>query len=643
MAKYEEKLMNQRKEALDFITEQMDHAERVEKDQRRDQNEKNWLFFHGNRKNSKKRIKGKKPRVKAHLHKVGVAGERHRAKFKSNLMRFDKWMSVELEEGFEEKTITSLFAKRITVSHLERAKGKVKLSDSILLGEFEGRSVLRPGWRKKTVPRYVAKGTKLKKVESQKGQLDIQTRNFEEYYEDVDAVGEDKIWKAEKLLVDKFRVMDMAAEEPTADKPYIEEAAKALCHYVDPRVESADAAREGNEAPKETPKNRPMVCIVNFFGTILDKDGMVMKWENSDGTEVELRNVLVTIGLGSEPQLLRDPIAIPRWSGTAPLISADLLRSPGRGLKAIMDAGVDLNELQDALFELMITGALKSVHGVNVAHEEWITNKEVLDGGVKPNTTIFVSGEAPPGTKPFEMVETGKVPPDAVNMFHILAQAGAEALMTNQLDASGQMPGKQQLATELVQASQAIGDLFDSLAQDIEEELIEPFLYECFLEIMQNSNDLEDEEILAAFDGDQQRFEAFKAMTPQERFAEAANGFRFVAKGLRGQIASAQKAQSLINFLSTVMANPVLWTAIESQVSAAKLVKTIAKGLGLDEADFTTSPRERDLIEQKQKIREQAMAEAEAQGQQTAQPGRGGSASQQQAKQGSQPGPQNQM
>ena len=151
------------------------------------------------------------------------------------------------------------------------------------------------------------------------------------------------------------------------------------------------------------------------------------------------------------------------------------------------------------------------------------------------------------------------------------------------------------------------------------------------------------EEILAAFDGDQQKLEEFKALTPQERFAEAANSFRFVAKGLRGQVASAQKAQALINFLSTIMANPVIWDAIQSQISAAKLVKTIAKGLGLDEADFSASPEERKMIEERQKIREQALAQAELQGQGGSKPGQGGSPSQQMAPQGSQPGPQNQM
>lgn len=601
---FEAILTAQREEVKNFVMEQIAESRLKEKDPRRPKNRKNWRYFHGNIDWSHK----KKGDARIHLHKLGVAAERHRAKFKQNLMKFDQWISVDLEEGAEPQVITSRAAKKFTTAALERAKGKLKLSDAILLGEMEGRSTLRVGFTEQVVPRFVAQGTELRKKKDTRGQLDIQTRNFEEYHCDY-ADPREPLYEAEEILVDYHRVLALSADKPTVQKPYDKKEVTQLEGF---KLRDADfdiAEAEGNLERNRPPKGRKMISIINYFGTILDENGEILEWEKSDGSKIPLERVLITVA--NERVIIRDPIKIPRWSGKSPFVSADLLRSPGAGIKALLDAGTDLNEAENELYSMMLTGAYKAVHNVTWYREDWIADGKKLTGGIKDGDSIPIDASAPANAEPIGVVKTGEIPQEAFNMQQMLARSFAENVFSNLLDLSGNLGTKQVRATEVVQANEAIGDIFDSLAADVEEELIEPFLQECFLELMQNSNALSDDEILHAFDGNPQKLQAFKQMTPQERFADAAGNFRFVAKGLRGQLANSAKAQAMINLLNTLTANPITFEAIRSQVSVAKITKLIGKGLGLDVEDFETSPEERKLIEQTQMIREAALAQAE--------------------------------
>jgi hypothetical protein len=606
--KYKSVLNAQRQKIVDFVGGQIENIRMAEKIPRRRQNIKNWRYFHGNIDWSYK----KRGDARIHLHKVGVAAERHRAKFKQNLVKFSNWMSVELEDGMEPQVLTPWAARNFTIRALERAKGKTKLSDAILNGEMEGRATLRVGWKKQIVPKFVAKGTELRKVNNMKGQLAIDVRDFEQYFKDIYAV-DNALFDFEQILVDYHEVLALSADEPTAAKPYRMEAVKSLSNWREREEDDARKESEGNRTKHEPFRGRKRLAILNFYGTILGEDGEVMEWEKSDGSKVPMKNVLVT--LGNETEVLRDPVAIPRWSGNSPFVSADLLRSPQHGIKAIMDAGTDLNEAENELFSMMLTGAYKATHNVTWYRKDWISDEKKLSGGVKDGDSIPVDSDAPPNADVMGTMQTGKVPQEAFNMLGLIQRAFAENVFSNLLDLSGNMPTKQVRATEVQESRQAIGDIFESLAQDIEEELIEPFLQECFLEVMQNSNDLSEEEIRAAFGEDVQGAEMFLKMTPQERFADAAGNFRFVAKGLRGQLASSAKAQAMINYLNTLTANPVTLEAVQSQISIPKISKLIGKGLGLDEEEYATSERERRMIETRQLIREAGASQDQQPGQ----------------------------
>jgi hypothetical protein len=358
-----------------------------------------------------------------------------------------------------------------------------------------------------------------------------------------------------------------------------------------------------------------------------------------DGTKVPLERVFFTVA--NDAVVIRVPIRIPRWSGKAPLVSTTLLRSPGDGQRALLDAGTDLNNFLDELFSLMLTGAFKAVHNITWFRSDYLANRKQLSNGVPDGEALEVEN-MPPGADPMGTVETGKIPAEVFSMYQVGERAFAENVWSNMLDLSGQLSGMQSRtpATAIMEAKTAIGDIFESLAVDIDEKFMQPSLEECFYEIMQHSSEIPEEVVRNAFGPNgQDAAEQWLQMTPQERFADAFGTFRFVVKGLAGVMANAAKAQSLINYLNTLTANPVMMQVIETQISVPKMAIHIAKLMGLDEDEFAPDAQERALIEDKQRIREQAMSQAAAAGRggpQAMQPGTPSSRSQPQS---NQPGP----
>jgi hypothetical protein len=466
------------------------------------------------------------------------------------------------------------------------------------------------------VPKFVAKGTELRKLKNKKGQLCIEARNFDQLHVDQHNP-ERPLFVAEELLVDLHQVLALSDDNPNPERPFRKECVEKLSGWSNSDHMERKATREGKQDPQDPGKFRKMVQVVNFWGTVLDENGRVLEWEGSDGNKIPLENVFFTIA--NEEELIRDPIAIPRWSGNAPITHSDLLRAPGQGIKAIMDAGSDLNQAENELTSAVIDGALREAQNINWYRKSWLSDKRQASGGFRYGDSVAINDDAPVNGEAIGTVKSGQVPAGALNVLGIIQRYFAENVFSNLLDLSGAMPSKQVRATEVVQANQAIGDIFESLAADVEEDLIEPFLLECFLEIMQNSKDLSEEEVLAAYHGNEELAGQFLALTPQERFAEAANGFRFVAKGLRGQIASASRAQMAINFLNTLSANPLTLDLIQSTISLPKVAMLIAKGLGFDMEEISTDPNEKWFIQLRQAIREQAIAQAatQEQGQQS--------------------------
>jgi len=628
---YEQRLGDQRRKVVDFIKQCAQEARVNEKFPRREQNKKNWDYFHGTIDWSHKRDED--PRI--HLHKVGVAAERTRSKFKQQLLKFDNWGTVEREYYNPEAKLPDYAARNILVKHLEKADAKTVISDAILCATLESRLTIKIGGKYVVKPRYTTKNGARVKEEKKIWELDLKVLPFEQYL--VDTMETDcPLYEIEEFRTDKYRVLDLASEDQSADKPFRLDAVKELGVFAERDQEEAQKHAAGNLLKTDQIKYRKPVLIQNFFGTILADDGSVMEWENEDGTKQALRNIFCVCA--NEDALLIDPRNNLRWSARAPFASTDLMRSPGNGRKAIMDAGTDLNQAMDELFSLMLTGAIKAVHNITWYRDDWISDKKALSGGIRDGSQIPIDGSAPANGIPIGVIKTGEVPQDAFLMYQTADRAFAENVLSNQIDLSGGLPGKQVRATELVQASGAISDMFDSMASDVEDVAIEVLLEEAFMECMQHLDEMDPDEVRGCFLGRPDLADAFLALPPKERFNEVNGQFKFKGKGLHGLIANAAKSQAMINLLNTITANPITFQAVESQVSAAKIIRMISKGLGIDVEEIAPDAQERQMIEQKQMVREQALAQAELMGQQPGQQGQPGNASQGSQPQPNQPG-----
>ena len=605
---YSQTLDKQRHDLVDFCNKCTQESRLTEKQPRRAQNALNWDYFHGTIDWSHKRDED--PRI--HLHKIGIAAERMRAKFKQALMKYDQWLIVEREYGAPDNPALPEFAaKNLLIKHLNYAKAKSKISDAILRAGIESRLGLKVSGKYVTQPRFVSEKGKLVRKEKKVWQLDLKVLPFEDFHVDVRDPDGKPIYRIEDSMVPLYCVQQYADKEPSADKPFRQEAVDSLSTYLDPEKEEVRQAAKGNYEDNMTLTARKEVLVQNFFGTVLDESGKIYEWKNADGEIFPLEDVFFVCANGKE--LLTDPTRIKRWSGKAPYVYSDLIRSPENGRKALLDAGTLINQAEDELTSLMLAGAIKATHNVTWYRKSWFADKRQASGGIKDGDSIAIDDSAPPNADPIGTVETGKIPQEAFAMQGTLDRVFAENVISNQIDLSGNLPGKQVRATELVQAGTAISDVTDSIGMDIEEVVIAQLAEEALYEIVQNIDDCDEDEVRACFGMAQDLAEQFLQMSPQERFEQIRGTLKFYGKGLRGLIANQAKAQALINLLNTMMANPLTMQAVETEVSAGKLFKQIAKGFAIDLEEIAPDAQEQDMIRQKQLIREQALAMSEMQ------------------------------
>lgn len=629
-SEYDAILARQRTYVADFVRKCAAESEQDEKQPRRRKNNKNWDYFHGNIDWSHKDEND--PVI--HLHKVGVAAERIRSKFKSALMNYDHWLQVDRIKDAPQSVLSEHTARSLLFNQFEKAQAANKISDAILNGAVESRMTIKVSGCYKTKPRYVKKGDDTVREEKKVWQLDLPALGFEVFKPDTKSA-DYPLYEIEEFRTDYYRVLYMASEKgDDPSKPFRLEACKKLGAFPERTQDQASNRAEGNLDKMDRLKERKQVLIQNFYGTILAEDGSIYEWQSEDGSKAPLENICCVVG--NESEVLLDPRRIERWSGKSGYIYIDPLRSPGTGRKAILDAGTDINHAENELFSLMLAGGIKSVHNVTWSRPSWIANKEALTGGVKDGENLEMTDSAPINAVPFGTVPTGKIPPETITMTGMLDTVFAENVISNRLDLSGDMGDKGTLATQINSAKTAIADVFDSFSMDIEKGFVVPLAEEALLEIVQHVDEMDPDEVRACFGAEQEQVEAFLKMSPKQRASQVLGVFAFKGRGLKGIIANMAHAQALINLLNAMAANPIMMQAVESQVSASKIFLHIADLMAIDPEKISPDAQERQLIEDKQRIREMAISMAQ-------QPGaEGGQGSPQQPGSG-QPAPTNGM
>lgn len=566
---------------------------------------KAWDMIHGRVDWSHK----KADESKVHLNRVGLAQEQIKAQVRQGLMNFEDWLVVETETGYESQLLTEGEAKRMVLRGLDRTDPKSKITENIGIAAVENMLAT------KLEPRVIERkgpGGKMRK----EFHIDLVPLNCRNFYPDArsEVTSAKLLYQFHEVQLNKFEVMALASDKPTLQKPYILDEVKKLQpkRRIEEQKESQD---RGNDVLQDATGRRNVVVLHQFFGTILDKDGDVMKWEKEDGSTLLCANVMCT--MANEAELISDPVEIPFWDSESPIVVTQLLKTNINMYgKSLLLPGVDMNRAEDELLNAGIDAGLKEGANVNVLKLHGLADKRQVANGVKRGMTLLQNNQLLPGENLLDTVKTGQVPQGLLEILHLVHASGAENMRLNEISLSGQLQTKQTRATEVVASGQTIQGLFEAIVGDLEDVYIEKISYKAFLMMLQYASLLSDEDLLYIFYGNKTRAAAFQAALKKPRavYDELACAFRFRGKGVRSLAANAHQAQAIVQLFGMIASNPIILDVFERRgLDVSRMLDKIMKGFHLDMQEFYDNET-KDFAKVRQLIREEALAQAEAQG-----------------------------
>jgi hypothetical protein len=564
---------------------------------------KAWDMIHGRIDWSHKA----KDQSKVHMNRVGLAQEQIKAQLRQGLVNFEDWLVVETEKGFESPLMTEGEAKRLVLRCINRTDPQSKIVENIGIAAVENllATKLQPVVIEKKGP-----GGKVRK----EFHIDMIPLNVRSYYPDArfEVTAAAPLYQFHEVQLNKYQVVALASETPDKKKPYRMEIAKNLQpkRRIEEQKESQD---RGNDVLQDATGRRQIVTLHEFYGTVLNDRGEVMTWKNEDGSELELRDVMCV--MANEGEILMDPVAIPFWDKEGPFVVTQLLKTNINMYgKSLLAPGVDMNRAEDELINAAIDAGLKEGYNVNILKIRGLEDKRQAEGGIKYGMTLLQNNQLAPGEKVLDTVQTGHVPQGLLTVLDRVRMSGSENMRLNEISLTGQLQSKQTRATEITASSQTIQGLFESIDADLEDVYIEKMSKKCFLMGLQYADLLDEYDLEYIFYGNKARIEAFTtaAKKPQIVYDELACSFRFRGKGVRSLAANAHQAQALVQLFGMVASNPVILDMFERQGLCLPLMfDDIMKGFHLDMQRYYDT-KTQDFAMLRQKIREEALAFAEA-------------------------------
>lgn len=459
----------------------------------------------------------------------------------------------------------------------------VTLSDAVKVGLLEALIILKVHGRRfedrvfaveRGEPIFDADGRaqmtepKLKQVPFQRWKLQIDVVRPEDYSPDPTGRNLYEIHRVER---DLHEVIDMAK-----DGIYDLHVVNAIHESYERAAEEQRRASLRGQDETTSPGFRKKIVIDEFWGTILTPDGRVAE-----------RNVVTAIA--NDRHLIRPPEPNPWWHQESPFVAAPLLRVPfSVWHKAVYDSASPLNFAMNEIFNLMLDGGIASVWGIKELNLDKLDDPRQVAGGIQQGDTLLVRG-ASTNDPALRQSVTGQVPRDAMAMLGALEKEFNQAAFTNELKL-GNLPPKQVLATEVMEASQSQAVTVDAIASDLENGLIEPVLRKSFLNILQNADDLDSEEVVAAI-GTKAAL-LLSRMAPAERYAALARRAQFKVNGLSETLSQVRQFQKFMALLQAVNANPMLLRAFMIRFSGNKALTTIMKYLNINPETIEKSEEE---------------------------------------------------
>lgn len=343
---------------------------------------------------------------------------------------------------------------------------------------------------------------------------------------------------------------------------------------------------------------------VVFIGHDPDEVRLQECW--GDLIDTDTGEVLYTNGFWTtcNGKLLRPPTPNPFWHGKRPFVSAALLRTPNSTVhKALADDAVNTWQFLNELVSLMFDGALGSVWGKHQMRTDFVENADDFQEGISQSATFLLRPNTPEGYKALERIDDGVLPEYALKIFDLAMRQFQTAMATNDLKL-GQQPPQEATATSIVEAMQAAGSLFESIAARTEDTFLEPVFELAWLTILQYEFDhkLTDPLLVQILGPD--RVLALTRLTNEERFVLLAQSAKFKCRGLRGVTARSRILTKLANLLQLFGQNPQLMQVFMQKYSLERLTEVLVRNSGVDPSTLEKTKQEQDQDTAQQMVQE---------------------------------------
>lgn len=524
------------------------------------------------------------------LPKVPMAVEQFATFCKRALVAFGDWFQVEIPPG---GPLSDQEIRRLLLSFLRDCGPKLEtgdhadfatvVADSLKSGTLESLIVLKihgsmvtkkrfePGIKYGEINGMAAPIETMETKKRTAWQLLIDLVRTEDWFPDPTGRGLYAIHQVERDLSDLVAWADAGI--------YDKQAVAQIEEDFSDIDEEAELARARNQDVSSPPSFRKRVVIDEFWGTLLDSRGRVVK-ENC------------VCAVANDRYVIRPPEDNPFWHGESPFVSAPIIRVPhSTWHKAMADHMTDLNLAMNELYNLMLDGGLASVWGTRQLRTEYLdeASLKTVSDGIPQGATLQVTTSMPAGMKVLETVTDGEVPKDAINMFQITDREFQTAGLVDDLKL-GQLPQKQVKATEVVEASQSRAVTIDGIMTDVETMLIAPTIRKAWLNILQFADDLPAEDVIAAI-GPRSALQLAR-MSPAKRFAMYASACQFKVFGLSAMLSRVREFQKISAMLAMTMTNPVMLQVFLKEYSPSKTFSYVLKTLNIDPDNIKATPEE---------------------------------------------------
>jgi hypothetical protein len=397
-------------------------------------------------------------------------------------------------------------------------------------------------------PAYEFVGKELEPVEVETMRLAIDVIPDEDYFPDPSEACRYEIHRTRKQL-----------HELLANPEYDQEAVKRLLG------KAAAEYKRGRDAAGVA-KDPFEVEVFEAWGDIIDPDSGELLHENVFWT-------------WAGDEIIRQATPNPFWDGTRPFVVAPLIRVPNHiEGKALADHAVPMWKAMNELVNLLLDQAMRAAWGIGQVRTDIMESPEEVADGIPQGYTAVLKPNTPSGQRFYERVDEGQAPQISLDNLNRLEGFLQEALATPDTKL-GQIPQRATKATEIVQAMQSSGSLYESFAARFEDTALEPLFEKCWRLILQYADDFLEEELIAALGPT--NIIRLMDLSPAERF-KMLHHTHFKVRGLRGLATRDRTFQKMMTVVNLLATNQQLSDHFGQTYDYGKLWDQVLRASGID-------------------------------------------------------------